>query len=151
MDLQAKIKEFAEGTCFDAYKFLGCHSENCKTVFRVWAPNAKSVRVVGRFNDWNRDCDLMKSIGYGIWEQYVEDAENYDEYKYYIERSDGSFVMKSDPYGFHMCSPPENASKVYFLEGFQWEDEAFLEEKKGKNPMEQPINVYEVHLGSWKK
>ena len=71
MDLQAKIKEFAEGTCFDAYKFLGCHSENGKTVFRVWAPNAEGVSVVGDFCDWDPERYHMFHIGNGIFEAIV--------------------------------------------------------------------------------
>ncbi len=146
-----QLEQFHQGNSMDAYRFMGCHKESCGYVFRVWAPNARSVRVVGRFNDWDRDCAPMKSIGYGIWEQRVKNAEMYDEYKYYVERPDGTFVMKSDPYGVHMCTPPDNASKVYSIEGFQWEDASYLKQKKGKNPLEQPMNVYEVHLGSWKK
>ncbi|MBE7043205.1 MAG: 1,4-alpha-glucan branching protein GlgB, partial [Ruminococcaceae bacterium] len=149
--LTTQLNDFHQGNSADAYRFMGCHKATCGFVFRVWAPNAKSVRVVGRFNDWDKECTPMNPIGYGIWEQQVDNAAVYDEYKYYVERQDGTFVMKSDPYGFHMCTPPENASKIYNLDGFQWEDYGYLKRKKGKNPLEQPINIYEVHLGSWKK
>lgn len=142
---------FSEGKSADAYRFMGCHKADRGFVFRVWAPNALSVRVTGKFNGWDKTCAPMESIGHGIWEQTVENAELFDEYKYYIQRQDGSFVFKSDPYGFHMCTPPENASKVYDLEGFCWNDSAYRKQKKGVNPLEQPIHIYEVHLGSWRK
>ena len=149
--LAQQLVLFSEGKSTDAYRFMGCHKAERGYVFRVWAPNARSVRVTGRFNKWDTSCPPMKQIGYGIWEQVVEQAELFDEYKYYIQRRDGSFVYKSDPYGFHMCTPPENASKVYDLDGFLWKDSAYRKKKSGENPLEQPINIYEVHLGSWKK
>lgn len=149
--LAQQLVLFSEGKSTDAYRFMGCHKAERGYVFRVWAPNARSVRVTGRFNKWDTSCPPMKQIGYGIWEQVVEQAELFDEYKYYIQRRDGSFVYKSDPYGFHMCTPPENASKVYDLDGFLWKDSAYRKKKREENPLEQPINIYEVHLGSWKK
>ncbi len=149
--LATQLSAFHQGNSADAYRFMGCQKAKRGFVFRVWAPNAKSVRVVGRFNNWDKECPPMEQIGYGIWEQQVKNAVAYDEYKYYVERQDGTFVMKSDPYGFHMCTPPDNASKVYSLDEFQWEDGAYLKGQKEKNPLEQPINIYEVHLGSWRK
>ncbi len=149
--LAGQLELFWQGKSTDAYQFMGCHKAKKGYVFRVWAPNARSVRVTGRFNDWDRTCPPMRQIGHGIWEQTVEEAQLYDEYKYYVERQDGSFVMKSDPYGFHMCTPPDNASKVYDLEGYSWGDERYRRDKQTKNALQEPINIYEVHLGSWKK
>lgn len=93
----------------------------------------------------------MEKITDSVWERFVGNAEVFDEYKYYIERPDGTFVFKSDPYGFHMCTRPENASKVYDIEGFQWTDGAYRRRKAHKKFMKNPVNIYEVHLGSWKK
>lgn len=149
--LTAQLEAFHRGDSVDAYRFMGCRKAKKGFVFRVWAPNARSVRVVGRFNDWDRSCPPMEQIGYGIWEQTVPNAKLYDEYKYCVERQDGTFVLKSDPYGVHTCTPPENASKIYSLDGFCWGDDQYRKNKRNGNPLENPINIYEVHLGSWRK
>ncbi len=143
------LEEFASGKSVEAYKFMGCHRVNNGYVFRVWAPNAMSVSVVGSFNLWNVDSFPMKNIGYGIWEITIPDVKIYDEYKYYIKRADGTFVYKSDPYAFHCSTRPENSSKVYDLEGYEWKDKEYIRERRNKNIIESPINIYEVHLGSW--
>lgn len=153
--LKDAIARFSSGTCCDAYRFMGCHREvragKEGYVFRVWAPHALSVRVLGRFNDWDVDAPTMVQLAHGIWEQFVPDAQPYDEYKYYIERPDGSFVFKSDPYGFHTCTRPETASKIYDLEGFAWTDAEYRAQRDKHDPLTSPINIYELHLGSWRK
>ncbi len=149
--LSELMVEFNSGTSSRAYEFMGCHKQEKGFVFRVWAPNAKAVHLTGSFNGWSKDASPMVKNDYGIWEIFVENAKIYDEYKYYIQRTDDSFVYKSDPYAFHCCTRPENSSKVYDLDGFEWTDAEFLKTKRKKNPLEQPINIYEVHLGSWMK
>ncbi|MGN0985448.1 MAG: 1,4-alpha-glucan branching protein GlgB [Candidatus Enterenecus sp.] len=152
--LDLSLKAFREGSCTNAYQFMGCHRQTLGGqeghVFRVWAPHARSVRVLGRFNDWDRNAPVMDPIGDGIWEKFIPGVEQFDEYKYYIERPDGSFVFKSDPYGFHACTRPENASKVFDLEGFHWTDGAYRRARAHKKPVKSPINIYELHLGSWR-
>lgn len=148
-NLNESLQNFASGTCMDAYKFMGCHKIRNGYVFRVWAPNASGVSVVGSFNNWNPDACPMTNIGYGVWEAAVFGADIYDEYKYYIKKSSGGFVYKSDPYAFHACTRPENSSKVYDLDGYQWKDRAYLKNKQKKQIMNSPMNIYEVHLGSW--
>ncbi len=133
-----------------AYKYLGCHKTDNGYVFRVWAPNAKSVRLVGRFNGWNRESDYMTDLG-GIWEHFSDTAKQFDEYKYCIERSDGSFVLKADPYGFHHCTRPETASRVYDLPDFEWHDAPYRRLAGRRSPIDCPVNIYELHLGSWIK
>ncbi|MDP4133089.1 MAG: 1,4-alpha-glucan branching protein GlgB [Bacillota bacterium] len=150
-DLATEFRLFNAGKNYYAYNFMGCHKAESGYVFRVWAPNAKSVRVVGKFNHWNTGDEPMENIGYGIFEKTIENAEVYDDYKYYIESKNGRCIYKSDPYGFHMCTRPENSSKVYELEGFEWNDEDYLIQNMQKKVLENPINIYEVHLGSWKK
>ena len=149
-----EIEFFAKGQNYRAYSFLGCHTNdkegNNGYTFRVWAPNARSVRVLGDFNGWDVNSPVMNRLSGGIWEAFVNDAKVYDAYKYYIERPDGSFVYKSDPYGYHMCTRPENASKVFDIEGFKWTDKKYLSNKAKLNALEKPINIYEMHLGSWK-
>ncbi len=151
INIKDKIAEYAGGTSTDCYTFLGCHKTENGYVFRVWAPHARGVSVHGDFNNWDKSSPRMEHIGSGIWEQYIENAEKYDNYKYYIETKDGSFIYKSDPYAFHTCTRPENASKVYDVSDFEWHDDKYLASKKGKNILESPVNIYEVHLGSWIK
>ena len=114
-------REIWDGYCDRAYEYLGCHRSKSGYVFRVWAPNAKSVRLVGRFNDWNVNADFMNDLG-GIWEIDHTSAKRSDEYKYCIERPDGTLVLKADPYGVHHCTRPETASRVYDLGDYKWGD-----------------------------
>ncbi len=148
-DLNTMLNEFASGTCSRAYEFMGCHKSKEGFIFRVWAPNATGVCLVGTFNNWDVSACPMHSIGYGVWEATVQNANVYDEYKYYICKQDGGFVYKSDPYAFHACTRPENSSKVYDIEGFAWTDSAYQKAKKKVQITKQPMNIYEVHLGSW--
>ncbi len=150
-DLNTILNEFASGTCSRAYEFMGCHKIKEGFIFRVWAPNAAGVCLVGSFNNWDISACPMHSIGYGVWEATVKNVNVYDEYKYYIKKQDGGFVYKSDPYAFHACTRPENSSKVYDLDGFEWTDNQYQKAKKNVQITKQPMNIYEVHLGSWLK
>ena len=148
-DLNTMLNEFAAGTCSRAYEFMGCHKTKEGFIFRVWAPNAARVCLVGTFNNWDISACPMQRIGYGVWETTVKNANVYDEYKYYIEKQHGGFVYKSDPYAFHACTRPENSSKVYDIEGFEWTDSQYQKAKRKVQITKQPMNIYEVHLGSW--
>lgn len=143
-------REIWDGYCDRAYEYLGCHSASDGFVFRVWAPNARSVRVLGRFNNWDTSAPVMKNLG-GFWEEYVENAKEFDEYKFYIERPDGSFVYKADPYAFHACTRPETASRVYDITGYNWGDIEYVKNARKNNPLFSPVNIYELHAGSWIK
>ena len=149
------LKLFSSGNCDFAYEFLGCHKEikNKKEgyVFRVWAPNANSVSIAGEFTGWGENPVKMEKIGYGIWEGFSDSAKQYDSYKYLIEKPNGDTVYKSDPYGYHTEVRPGTASKVYDREGYNWKDESYRKEASKKNILEEPVNIYEVHLGSWKR
>ncbi|MBE7051947.1 MAG: 1,4-alpha-glucan branching protein GlgB [Ruminococcaceae bacterium] len=145
------LESFASGNSTDCYNLLGCHRANEGFVFRVWAPHAKSVSVVGDFNSWDTSAPKMSHIGSGVWEGYVNNAKIYDNYQYYIETQSGEFLHKTDPYSFHTCTRPETAGKVYDVSGFEWTDSGYMQAKKAINHMEKPINIYEVHLGSWQK
>ncbi|HIT02313.1 MAG TPA: 1,4-alpha-glucan branching protein GlgB [Candidatus Enterenecus merdae] len=153
--LQASLERFRAGQSHDAYHFMGCHparrSGQQGYVFRVWAPHAKSVRVTGSFNNWDRNAPGMEQIAPGIWEGFYPGVQVYDTYKYYLERPDGSFVFRADPYGFHACTPPETASKVYDLAGFPWTDGDYRRARAQRNAVSSPINIYELHLGSWRR
>ena len=149
------LKLFSSGNCDFAYEFLGCHKEIKDKkegyVFRVWAPNANSVSIAGEFTGWGENPVKMEKIGYGIWEGFSDSAKQYDSYKYLIEKPNGDTVYKSDPYGYHTEVRPGTASKVYDLEGYNWKDESYRKEASKKNILEEPVNIYEVHLGSWKR
>ncbi len=149
------ISAFNEGKCYQAYRYFGCHAvERAQTnghIFRVWAPHAKSVSVVGDFNEWQYGAAPMEKIADGIWECFVPGGKRYDAYKYCIERPDGSFVYKSDPFGFHMETRPQNASKIYDLAGYPWQDGMYRRGRGAKNILKNPINIYEVHFGSWRR
>jgi len=151
INLYTHLSEFSKGTGYHSYEIMGCHKLNAGYVFRVWAPNAEKVFVVGSFNSWNTSASPMHSIGFGVWEANVKDAKIYDEYKFYIIKKDGTTVYKSDPYAFHACTRPENSSKVYDLDGFNWTDEKYRKKQLEKDFTKEPVNIYEVHLGSWMK
>ena len=105
------------GTEKYAYEWMGVHFEKGKTVFRVWAPNAVSVRVVGDFNGWQTE-ETALPVGDGVWEYITEKIPVYTNYKYEIETKTGERLLKADPYAFHAETPPHNASKVYDISGY---------------------------------
>ena len=116
-------QRFSQGVSDDAYRFMGVHLiENVGYIFRVWAPNARSVRLVGDFNYWNTSEIMMQPTEGGIWEAVSAGAKEGDKYKYYIERNDGTFVYKSDPYAFRQASLPDTSSIVWDPGGFGWTD-----------------------------
>lgn len=151
LDLHEFIRLFTKGDSIDAYKYLGCHKRNNRYTFRVWAPNALSVSVTGDFNNWEKGKNPMTHIGYGIWETHIENAAKYHNYKYCIEKPDKSFVLKSDPYGFHSCTRPESATKIYGICEYNWTDGIYIKSKEKTNIFSSAVNIYEVHLGSWRK
>ncbi len=143
---------FHQGTNYNAYEFLGAHfTDNGGkkgVVFRVWAPNAKSVSVVGDFNDWDKSKNVMQRISdNGVYELFIPGLKQYDMYKYAI--TNRTTVFKADPYAFHSQTPPESASKIYDLEGYDWKDQQFIKNKSFS--YDKPMNIYEVNLASWKK
>ena len=120
--------------------------------FAVWAPNAKSVQVVGDFNDWDgRDHTARMLEHLGIWELFVPDASVGDKYKYRIHNQNGERIDKSDPVGFAAELPPLTASIVTDLQNYQWNDGDWMSQRHDWNPLQSPMNTYEVHLGSWQK
>ena len=146
---------FNEGTNFESYKFFcPCYVQKDGKKFwrfRVWAPNAKSVSVVGDYNDWDRTRDPMQQIGAsGIWEAYVKGVKRFSNYKFSIECDNGDIRLKSDPYATHSETMPATASKVYDINGFEWTDDEYIKERKTRNVYRSPMNIYEVHLGSWR-
>ncbi len=144
---------FHRGENFHAYRFMGAHClGDGRYVFRVWAPCAKSVSVVGDFNDWDRDAHPMSKVSYGgIWEVVAEGLSTFDLYKFSVESQAGNIHLKADPYGFHFETRPGTATKLYELSGFTWSDDRYLQKRGSQNILESPMNVYEVHAGSWRR
>ncbi len=145
------ISLFTKGENFNSYKFLGCHASKKGFVFRVWAPHAKSVSLVGDFNLWDKSANKMALTEGGVWECFCENAKVYDAYKFAIQKQDGSYVLKSDPYAFHFETRPQNASKVYDISGYLWQDGSYRRAVAHKNHFANPMNIYELHFSSWKK
>lgn len=146
---------FHEGSNSNAYEYFGSHRKNKNTVvFRVWAPDAKNVSVTGDFNDWSETENPMKPLknSGGVWEAEIKNIKPYDMYKYCITAADGRTLMKCDPYGFHMETRPGTATKYYEIDDcYEWHDAKWVEGRNGKNIYESPVNIYEIHAGSWKQ
>ncbi len=144
---------FNEGTTKTAYRSLGCHKveQNGETVWRfaVWAPNARSVAVAGDWNGWNPNADPMHPVGTtGVWEILIGIAYEGQLYKYAVQGPDGNVSMKADPYA-QRCEVAGTASMVWEAGEFPWTDEAYLTRCTKRH--NEPMNIYEVHLGSWRK
>ena len=155
-DSRTPLELFHAGDSVRAYEFMGAHRVNWDNrdgvVFRVWAPNALSVSVVGNFNGWNNDANYMYKISEaGVWELFIEGIQQYDIYKYCVETPWNERQLKSDPYAFHSQTRPDNASMFYDLSGFEWEDDQWIKDKESSNHLEKPMNIYEIHAGSWRK
>lgn len=146
---------FHEGSNSNAYEYFGSHRKNKNTVvFRVWAPDAKNVSVTGDFNNWSETENPMKQLknSGGVWEAEIKNIKPYDMYKYCITAADGRTLMKCDPYGFHMETRPGTATKYYEIDDcYEWHDEKWVEGRNSKNIYESPVNIYEIHAGSWKQ
>ena len=143
---------FHEGTNYKAYEYLGAHRSGDGYAFRVWAPNAESVWLVGDFCDWHTGVRMQRTTEGGIWEAEIATAHQGDRYKYKIEGRNGTH-LKSDPYGYECELPPATASVVCDIEGYKWRDEGWLARRRRKsgNAYSEPMNIYEINLGSWKK
>ena len=151
------IHLFAEGSHQAIYDRLGAHPRTIKGQrgihFAVWAPNCYKVAVIGDFNRWDARTHAMENnAGSGIWELFIHEAEIGMAYKYEVRsHNQGYRAEKSDPYGFYAQMRPQTASIVYDIEGYDWQDAEWMRARAKKNPLTQPMNIYELHLGSWKR
>ncbi len=160
--LQTKDKEyevpvylFRQGTNFAAQKYFGAHlieqNGQAGCVFRVWAPHAQAVSVVGDFNDWIPGSHPMTKVdGESVWEVFIPGVKQYDVYKYCITSAADQLVFKADPYAFHAETRPSNASKVFDIEGYPWSDNAWVKAQQKVDAVHSPMNIYEMHMGAWK-
>ena len=147
---------YHEGKSYGSYQKLGAHpvvEDGVKgTHFAVWAPNARSVSVVtdAKKYGWDKECPMEKGKG-GVWEIFLAGVRKGDAYRFAITGPDGKKFLKSDPYAFQTQLRPENASVVCGLGNYTWHDAAFVKRRDNKKVLEQPLAIYEVHLGSWHK
>ncbi|MCM8820042.1 MAG: 1,4-alpha-glucan branching protein GlgB [Candidatus Omnitrophica bacterium] len=148
---------FKEGNFFKAYEKLGCHliKINGKegAYFAVWAPNAKSVSVIGNFNNWNTTANFLqlRQDGSGIWEGFIAGVKKGDIYKYHIVSNYNNYTVdKTDPYAFFLEVPPKTASIVWDLD-YNWKDTKWMKNRYKYNSLNSPFSIYEVHLGSWRR
>ena len=147
---------FGQGNHYDIYKKLGAHpaiKDGKEGVwFAVWAPNARYISVVGNFNGWDRGANPMEKTGtVGIWETFIPGLKEGELYKFCVNNFHGWDVLKADPFGTSTELRPGNASKVASIDGFSWKDADWMQQRADKDMTEQPMFIYEVHPGSWKK
>ena len=151
--LAAFLKRFHSGLAADAYEYLGCHTREDGEgyVFRVWAPHAQSVCVVGDFNFWNTEDLPMRKISEGVWEAVSVYAKAGQAYKYCVTGPDGRTVYKTDPYGNRCCALPDTSSMIDPPDGFTWHDALYRARSAKQSAIKRPVNIYEVHAGSWRQ
>ena len=144
---------FHQGTNAHAWELLGAHRQlNGKTNFCTWAPHATAISVVGDFNGWDAAANPMTRLNeQGLWGATVELTHDYDCYKYQITTANGRTLYKADPFAFHTQTPPENASKIYRLAGYRWHDAEWMTERAAQDARSLPVNIYELHIGSWRR
>jgi 1,4-alpha-glucan branching enzyme len=145
---------FNEGTHRRLWEVLGSHVREHEgvagTSFAVWAPNARAVRAVGDWNFWDGRVNPMRPVGSsGVWEVFVPGIGAGTRYKYEIEGADGSLKLRADPFARQAEIPPATAS-VVSAPGHDWGDEAWMAARRGSNPFDRPLRIYEVHAGSWR-
>ncbi|MBQ6986256.1 MAG: 1,4-alpha-glucan branching protein GlgB, partial [Oscillibacter sp.] len=146
-------QRFHEGILTDGWRYFGAHPETRNGTrgwrFRTWAPRAQGVSIVGEFNNWDEDANPLKRNG-ELWEGFIPGLKEFDTYKLAVRGKDGVTRLKADPYGFHTETRPATASKLYDISGFPWSDSAFRARRAKQPVYESPLNIYEVHLGSWR-
>ena len=143
---------FHQGSNYKCYEYFGCHKAEGGHVFRTWAPNARAVYITGEFCGWDpRRWPMTKISEGGIWEVTIPDLKQYDLYKIVVESPEGELLYHADPYATHNETRPGTASKVYDLPDYQWGDAAWLEARSKADIVNRPMNIYEMHAGSWRK
>ena len=153
---KAPLHFFHEGRNYEAYKFFGSvkgeKNGEIGYYFRVWAPHAIAVSVVGDFNSWDDTKNTMERIADSeVWETFISGLNIYDVYKYCVTTRSGNKIMKADPFGKHMETAPATATKIYDIDSFNWTDSVWKKKIDETDILNSPINIYEVNLGSWRK
>lgn len=157
ININDSLKSFLDGKNYKSYEFLGAHIGICNkisgTYFRVFAPNAHKISVIGDFNNWDKNKNPLKRMSNSsVWECFFpEKIKNFSMYKFYITDKYGNSFQKTDPYAFHFETRPGTASKIFDIEGFNWTDKKWIDKKASSNILDIPVNIYEVSLSSWKR
>jgi 1,4-alpha-glucan branching enzyme len=143
---------FREGTHSRLYNEMGCRLGPFGTTFRVWAPNAERVSVIGGWNDWNPSVDPLapRPDGSGIWETRLKNVNRGDAYKFRIVAKTGQELDKADPFALFAEAPPSTASRAWTLD-YDWGDDAWMRTRRARNALDAPMAIYEMHLGSWRR
>ena len=153
-DERSEIVRFCEGDSVRAFDYFGAHFEERDgkpgVMFRVWAPNAEGVSVVGDFNEWNQNVNFMVKRDHGVWELFLEGVTEGQSYRFCIISPAFNQIFKADPFAFCAELRPNTASVIYDLEGYEWGDSEWTG-SRGGDSLTLPMNIYEVHLGSWKR
>lgn len=147
---------FGEGRDYEIHHKLGAHFVTVNGVqgvrFAVWAPHAKRVSVIGEFNNWDgRRHSMYCTESHGVWQLFIPGLQEYDVYKYEIRTAKGELLYKADPYANYSELRPGQASRIFNVEEFKWEDSKWMKKRSEKAYHKEPISIYEVHIGSWKK
>lgn len=150
-----QLKAFHYEPTYNSYELFGAHETEMDgekgVLFIVWAPNANRVHLVGDFNYWNDEADPMEKVtDTGIWGIFFKGITSGEVYKYKLSLPDGREVYKADPYAFYSEVRPETSSVTYNLDQYEWSDQDWMSNRQSFEPFDQPINIYEIHLGSWK-
>ncbi len=153
---QLDLHLFAEGQHWQLYDKLGAHLMQIDgvhgTAFHVWAPNAQRISVVGDFNGWDgRRHPMRKLLGCGVWEIFLPGIGEGCHYKFEVKQSHGGIVLKSDPFAFYGQHGKQTASMVFDLKRYGWDDAKWMKARAGKEWPREPVSIYEVHLGSWRR
>ena len=147
---------FHQGTNYRSYEYMGSHigvkDGKSGVFFRVFAPKAKGVSVVGDFNEWDENKNPMVRVeDGGVYELFIAGLKVYDSYKYAVKCCNGKTVFKADPYAFHAETSPKTASKIYDLSGYKWQDGEYMKKRAHSDVYSSPVNIYELNLASWKR
>ncbi len=149
------IYHFHNGSSTHAFEHMGCHPENRDGVdgfvFRVWAPNAQKVTVVGDFNYWNGNDLPMHKISQGIWEAWSPHPQVGQCYKYLVTGPLGNTVHKADPYAYQAQQAPETSSVIWLQNNYTWHDSLWFAQQARRDVLHSPMNIYELHMGSWRR
>ncbi len=149
------VYHYHNGSSTHAFEFLGCHPENREGtdgfVFRVWAPNARSISVVGDFNFWNAEDLPMVRITQSIWEAWSPNPREGNAYKYLVVGANGQAVHKADPVGFRTNPAPDTSSVIWQQGAYKWGDSLYFARAARREILKSPVNIYEMHMGSWKR
>ena len=143
-------KQFTTGENFYSQHLLGAHRMKAGYVFRVWAPNAQNVWLVGDFNQWDDSLPMTKRSESGIWEITTNQPQEGQHYKFKVKQADGREIMKIDPYAIYFEERPGTAAVLYTVPAKKWRDGLWQGRKKRQNQFKRPLNIYEVHASSWK-